>query len=181
MTCLDRRTQLLALCAIASSTIAVSTGDAQAFSASAPRADVATVRPFFDAVSDSIAGVNLNRAQSFHQRMRFTAARREYLEAAKKLEAGRHMPCHALWKAAEMYYAEGNVSRAAATLDLVAQKAAAFGHPDMQASALFESAILYEQWGAPSQATTRLQRLDALLTSPVIPEEVRATIAARRK
>ena len=181
MTCLDRRTQLLALCVIASSAIASSATDAQGFAATVARTDVVTARPFFDAVSDSIAGVNLTRAQSLHGRMRFAAARREYLEAAKKLEAGRHMPCHALWKAAETYYAEGNLARAASTLDLVAQKASAFGHPDMQANALFESAILYEQVGAPSQAVTRLQRLDAVLTSPYLPADVRAAIAARRK
>ena len=181
MTCLDRRTHLLALCLAASSAIAASTVDAQALAATAARTDVAAVRPFFDAVADSIAGVNLSRANALMQRMRFSAARREYIEAARKLEAGRHMPCHALWKAAEMYYAEGNLSRAASMLDMVAQKAAAFGHPDMQANALFESAILYEQWGAPSQAVSRLERLDALLTSPVIPDDVRSSIAARRK
>ena len=174
MTPLARRTRIVALCLVATPLASL---DAQTFSASAARADVVATA----GSGDSAASLNLARAQSLHQRMRFADARREYFEAAKKLEAGHTMPCHALWQAAEMYYAEGNVRRAAATLDLVAEKAAAFGHPSMQAQALLESAILFEEAGAESQAITRLQRLDAVLTSPVVPDSIRAQIAARRK
>lgn len=174
---LVRRTRFVALCLIATP-IAASALDAQTFSAAAPRADVvATV----GGSGDTAASFNLNRAQSLHERMRFADARREYLAAAKKLEASGAMPCQALWQAAEMYYAEGNVRAAASTLDMVAEKAAVFGHPTMQAKALLEAAILYEQSGGSSQAVSRLQRLDAVLTSPFVPDSVRTGIAARRK
>jgi hypothetical protein len=177
---LDRRTQLLALCVLASSAIATRPVAAQTFSAAAARSDVSAVAVTL-ALRDSIAGINLHRGQALHQRLRFADARREYLEAAKKLEAGSLMPCEALWLAAEMYYAEGNVSRAAQTLDLVAAKAAAFGHPSMQAKALLESAILYEQVGAESRSVSRLTQLDALLSSPYVTSDVRSAIAARRR
>jgi hypothetical protein len=179
MKCPARPTQLLVLCVIASSAILPSAAAAQALAATAARTDVTTTS-VTDPIRDSLAGANLSRGQALHRRMRFADARREYMEAAKKLEAGSMMPCEALWLAAEMYYAEGNVSRAAQTLDLVAAKAAAFGHPSMQARALLESAILFEQIGANSQAITRLTRLDAVLSSPHVPGDVRMAIAARR-
>ena len=180
MKCPARPTQLLVLCVIASSAILPTAAAAQAFSATAARTDVTTTS-VADPLRDSLAGANLTRAQALHQRMRFADARREYMEAAKKLEAGSVMPCEALWSAAEMYYAEGNVTRAAQMLDLVAAKAATFGHPSMQARALLESAILFEQVGSASQSMTRLARLDAVLESTQVPDDVRTAIAARRR
>jgi hypothetical protein len=178
MTPLARRTRLVALCLIATP-LASRALDAQTLSAVAPRADV--VATTVGGSGDTAASLNLGRAQALHGRMRFADARREYVAAAKKLEASGAMPCHALWQAAEMYHAEGNVRGAASMLDLVAEKAATFGHPSMQAKALLEAAILYEQSGAESQAITRLTRLDAVLTSPFVPDSVRSEIAARRK
>jgi hypothetical protein len=178
MTPLARRTRLVALCLIATP-LASGALFAQTFSAGAQRADV--VATTVGGIGDTAASFSLNRAQSLHGRMRFADARREYLAAAKKLEAAGAMPCRALWQAAEMYYVEGNTRAAATTLDLVAEKAAAFGHPTMQAKALLEAAILYEQSGAASQATTRLTRLDAVLTSPFVPDSLRSEITARRK
>ena len=180
MKCPARPTQLLVLCVIASSAILPGAAAAQALSATAARTDVTTTSAT-DPIRDSLAGVNLTRAQALHQRMRFADARREYMEAARKLEAGSVMPCEALWLAAEMYHAEGNLTRAAQTLDLVAAKAASFGHPSMQARALLESAILFEQVGADSQSIARLARLDAVLSSPHVPEDVRTAIASRRR
>ena len=178
MTPLARRTRLVALCLIATP-LASSALVAQTFSARAPRADV--VATTAGGTGDTAASLNLDRAESLHGRMRFADARREYLAAAKKLEAAGAMPCEALWQAAEMYHAEGNVRGAARTLDLVAEKAAVFGHPSMQAKALLEAAILYEQSGAAWQASTRLTRLDAVLTSPFVTDSLRSEIAARRK
>ena len=178
MTPLARRTRLVALCLIATP-LASSAVIAQTFSAGAQRADV--VATSAGGIGDTAASLSLNRAQSLHGRMRFAHARREYISAAKKLEAAGAMPCEALWQAAEMYHAEGNMRGAARTLDLVAEKAAAFGHPSMQAKALLEAAILYEQSGAAWQASTRLTRLDAVLTSPHVPDSVRSEIAKRRK
>ena len=122
----------------------------------------------------------LQRADSLRERMRFADARQLYLAAAQQQDAERTKPCQALWKVAELYFAEGNFRRAASTLDIVAEKAAGYGDPDVQARALLESAILYEKMGAKDQASTRLQRLDAVLTSPFISADVRATITARR-
>jgi hypothetical protein len=178
MTPLARRTRLVALCLIATP-LASSALVAQTFSAGAQRADV--VATAVGGIGDTAASLSLTRAQSLHGRMRFADARREYVAAAKKLEAAGAMPCHALWQAAEMYYAEGNTRAAATMLDLVAEKAAIFGHPTMQAKALLEAAILFEEAGAKSQAATRLTRLDAVLTSPFMPDSLRSQIAARRK
>jgi ATP/maltotriose-dependent transcriptional regulator MalT len=122
----------------------------------------------------------LQRADSLRERMRFTAARQLYMAAAQLQDAEQTKPCRALWQVAELYFAEGDVRRAASTLDLVAQKAASYGDPEVQARALLESAILYDKLGAKDQASTRLQRLDAVLTSPHVSADVRSAIAARR-
>jgi len=122
----------------------------------------------------------LARADSLRERMRFADARQLYLAAAQRLDAEHVKPCRALWHVAELYFAEGNFRRAASTLDLVAEKAAGYGDPEVQAQALLESAILYEKLGATKQAEVRLQRLDAVLTSPHISNELRTAITARR-
>ena len=132
------------------------------------------------AATDTTPDRVLQRADSLRGRMRFADARQLYMAAAQRQDAERTKPCGALWSVAETYFAEGNFRRAASTLDLVAEKAARYGDPEVQARALLESAILYEKLGAKDQASTRLQRLDAVLTSPFIADDVRATISARR-
>jgi hypothetical protein len=122
----------------------------------------------------------MQRADDLRARMRFADARRLYMTAAQRQDAEQTKPCRALWQVAELYFAEGDVRRAASTLDLVAEKAASYGDPEVQARALLESAILYDKLGSKDQASTRLQRLDAVLTSPHISADVRSAIAARR-
>jgi ATP/maltotriose-dependent transcriptional regulator MalT len=129
-----------------------------------------------DTTSDGV----LQRADSLRGKMRFAAARRLYMAAAQRQDAEQTKPCRVLWQVAELYFAEGDVRRAATTLDLVAAKAASYGDPEVQARALLESAILYERLGDKDQASTRLQRLDAVLTSPHISADVRSAITARR-
>jgi len=146
----------------------------EALSPTDPPARGAVVRT--DTTPDRV----LQRADSLRERMRFADARQLYMAAAQRQDAEQTKPCRALWNVAELYFAEGNFRRAASTLDLVAEKAASYGDPEVQARALLESAILYEKLGAKDQASTRLQRLDAVLTSPFISADVRATIAARR-
>jgi tetratricopeptide (TPR) repeat protein len=126
------------------------------------------------------ADVVMQRADSLRARLRFADARQLYLAAAQQQDASRTKPCHALWQVAETYFAEGQLRQAAATLDLVAEKAAGYGDPEAQARALLESAILYEKLGATAQSTARLRRLDAVLTSPYVSNEVRSAIGARR-
>ena len=122
----------------------------------------------------------LQRADSLRARMRFADARQLYLAAAQRQDAEQTKPCRALWQVAETYFAEGNFKKAASTLDVVAAKAASYGDPEVQARALLESAIIYEKMGSKDQASTRLNRLDAVLTSPFISADFRAAITARR-
>ena len=131
-------------------------------------------------MTDVTPDLMLQRADSLRHRMRFAAARQLYMAAAQRQDAAQTKPCRALWQVAELYFAEGDVRRAASTMDLVVEKAASYGDPDVQARALLESAILYEKLGFKDQASTRLQRLDAVLTSPHISADVRSAITARR-
>jgi tetratricopeptide (TPR) repeat protein len=147
----------------------------------APLALATTVTGWMQLWDTAATDARLERANQLYARGRITQARKEYLSVAKRLDAEHRFAKLALWRAAELYFVEGDSLRAARTLDQVAEKAAAFGDPITQAQALLEAGILYEQLGLDGRAADRRQRLDAVLTSPVLPDSVRVAINMRRR
>jgi len=121
----------------------------------------------------------MNAARALLAEGRWRDARRAYRSVAnRQLEAG-EFPGHALWQAAEIENARGNVLRAAGQLDRIARHAERFGQPTMQVRALTEAVDLYRQVGRNDLALQRYNRVEALLASPDVGESARRTVAAR--
>jgi hypothetical protein len=110
---------------------------------------------------------------------RFTAAEREYRNAAEIVRREGHLPSFTLWHLASAYYYEGNPQRAAVVLEQLAAEAAQCGDLAVQALALFNAAWLNGEGGRGRTAATEIADLSKLLRSPYMPVAVRDHLTAR--
>ena len=126
--------------------------------------------------SDPIAAAStrLARADELVQRGRIAQASREYIKVAKMQRAQNVLPSEALWKLADLYNTyEQSPERTANVLVALAADAERLGDPQIEAKALLEATILYNKVGMPQKAHDCASRLDALLTSPRVSDELR--------
>ncbi len=121
----------------------------------------------------------LDRAHQLRVESRFSQARRAYNDIIKLQQSHNILPGEAMWGLAELYYSRKDLRNAAATLDQLADEAQQYGDPVLQARALVEAAIFYQQLGDQEKALTRFERLKPLLSSPFLPEATRTKIEAR--
>jgi hypothetical protein len=106
-------------------------------------------------------------------------ARRSYRKLiADELSAGEY-PSEAMWRLANAYFADDNELGAARELDRLADAAMFFGDPATELRARFDAALLYSRHDLPARAAAHVQRVRALLKSPVIDERTRRSIASR--
>jgi len=120
-------------------------------------------------------------AEAFHLRLagEDRAAHRKYHAVAKAQVAAGEFPGEALWQAAEVSHSQGRMARAARELDEVARQAREFGRPNLEVRALFEATYLHHQSGRNDLAQARLARVERLITSPEVSDEVRVMVATR--
>lgn len=135
-----------------------------------------SVRP---AYNESDVRMRLDKAHQLCEEGQWTAARREYASVAKLQRANNVLADEALWNLANLYHGNRQIRRAAETLDELAEAAQRHGNPVVQAKALIESAILYQSLQMPEMASARIERLQPLLDSPFLSDEVRKSIEKR--
>src|SRR5690606_1338908 len=99
--------------------------------------------------------------------------------AAEQVESGFNA-AQTYWKIAEVQNALGSQLRTARALDDVAREAGRYGDVELEARALFEAAVNYTAAKQHNTASNRMRRLDGLVQSPAISDELRARIAQRR-
>lgn len=102
-----------------------------------------------------------------------------FLEIAQLQQAAGINSARALWRVAEIRHALGNHLQTARALDAVAEEAGAFGQYDIEAQALFESAVYYSGAKRPEEASDRIARLQLLLASRVVTTRKREELNAR--
>ncbi len=130
------------------------------------------------AVSD-VARARLDKADQLSEQGKFSAAAREYAAVARLQQAEHVIPGEALWKLAGIHHGRKQYLRAAGVVRELAMIAERYGDPTLQAQALLESAILYQRGRQPELARASIERLEPLLHSPSIPEEVRNSLQNR--
>ncbi|MBA2572372.1 MAG: hypothetical protein H0V06_04975 [Gemmatimonadetes bacterium] len=108
-----------------------------------------------------------------------TAARREYAAVAELQRSHNVLSAEAMWKLAELYHSERSAQRTAATLHELAMDAERFGDPELQAKALLEATILYNNARMSEKSISCAKRLDLLMASPHISDELRAAVGSR--
>jgi tetratricopeptide (TPR) repeat protein len=158
---------------IAGGVIVVSGGRAEA------QARLASLEVVAPAADTAALAARVDEALRTFREGRLQQARRELEVLARAQEEAGMLPGAALWQLAEAYSATGDRLRAAATLDRLARAAELHGDPVLQARALFESTIYYQQAGVRDRAHERYTRLLPLLRSPYMPAEVRQSLRAR--
>jgi hypothetical protein len=130
--------------------------------------------------SDSVRlAAGIAEAERFAAAGRMADARRAYRKLiSQELDAGEY-PSAAMWRLANAYFGDGNELDAARELDRLADAASTFGDPEMELRARFEAAVLYSRHHEPARVAAHVQRVRALLKSPVIDDRTRRSISAR--
>lgn len=135
--------------------------------------------PASDSELTTAVQVRVVRGDALTGMRRFTAAEREYRNAAEIAHREGHLPSFTLWHLASAYYYEGNPQRAAVVLEQLAAEAAQCGDLAVQALALFNAAWLNGEGGRGRVAASEIADLSRLLRSPYMPAPVRDHLSAR--
>lgn len=84
-----------------------------------------------------------------------------------------------LWRLATTHFYGDDRRGAALVLDELARDAARYGDPGTELRATFEAAVLWRQLKQHDVAAERIERVQCLLQSPVIPEAEKASFRGR--
>jgi hypothetical protein len=107
-------------------------------------------------------------------------ARRYYKLAAELAQKHDQLPSAAMRRIANAYYYEDRYQSAGKILEQLAKESAKYGDLRCQAWALADAAWIAWVAGDKIDMERRLVRLDRLLTSPYLPDEVRAQVVDKR-
>lgn len=130
-------------------------------------------------VDPSTIPARWERAEQLHSSGQLAEAVREYSEIAKIQREHGLDASDTFWMIAEIRNAQGDYLAAARALDNVQREASTFGHFDLRARAMLESAFLYNAANQPAKARDRVQLLRALLESPYVSASVRDELIAQ--
>lgn len=111
---------------------------------------------------------------------KYGKARKEYKKAIEVVRSEGEFPSAALYRVAAAYYFEGQYKGAARQLDKIAEEASDNGDIVTHAWALADAAWVLGQAGARIDVDRRLEKLQKLLRSPYLPDEVREEVTSKR-
>jgi tetratricopeptide (TPR) repeat protein len=159
--------------AIAFSLAVTSIGSAPTYAQSSVTPDRVGARAAVDPAA------HIQRGESYSRDGRFDEAIREYEMAADAMRAVGTLPTQALWSIAELQHAQGNDRQAARTLNALADEAQEKGDAVVEASALMEAIVLYNDAGMTGPARQAMRRLEQIRSATELSAELSASIEAR--
>jgi hypothetical protein len=106
-------------------------------------------------------------------------ARKKYRALIEEQREGNQYPVLALWRLAHSYFYHDDEARTAQVLDELAESAAHFGDPTMELRASFEAAVIYQHARASDKVAAKMTRVQALLKSPAITDDMKKEIQGR--
>jgi hypothetical protein len=118
----------------------------------------------------------LAKGDSLEAAGRIHAARWQFRKLIGEQRAAGQYPREALWHLANSYYFRDEELRAAFTLDELAEAAAEFGDPRTELRASFQAGIIYQRYNQPTHVAAKLERVRALLHSPVIDDATKQQV-----
>lgn len=110
----------------------------------------------------------------------FGRARRAYSEAVKLQRQHGQLPARALRRIANAHYYQDRYQTAGKVLEDLAEEAAEFGDLEVQVWALADAAWIAGIAGLKLDMDRRLARLDKLMTSQFLPEDIRREVTSKR-
>jgi hypothetical protein len=129
-------------------------------------------------IDSATVAAELARADEAAQNGRGSEARRILRKLIEDQEASDQFAGTAMWRLA-LYLFVDDRWRAAMVLDELAGASNRYGDPATELRATFEAAVLWQQLKRPENVNARLGRVKALLQSPVITEEQKASVRER--
>lgn len=127
----------------------------------------------------TVAHVLFERAEELHRAHRLDDALDLYEDAVGAMDDAGELPLVPLQRIATIHLASRDPGRAAEAMDRLAARAEWLGVPEVQAKALLEAAVLYQQAGVRNAVWERVRRLEPLLGSPHLDPVTLARIRAR--
>lgn len=161
---------------VATLVVPILSTEAQSYRTSRAVTPPAVIRVDPARVADALA-----RADVAWQEGRGMDARRIYQGLIAEQQEAREFAGTAMWRLALNYLYADEKTKAAIQLDQLAEDAATFGDPALQLRANFEAAVLWQQLKRPELVATRIERTQALLQSPAIPEADKEFVRTRLK
>jgi len=137
----------------------------------------ARIRPVVITQEDIVAAES--RGEGYAISGQFAEARGAYREAATLRVRVKESPAAAQWQIANLYYGEGDLLRAAQTLDKLAYDAAVRGEHDVRAEALVEAAFLYRAAGQRRRSADIARELRAMRAEKPLSQDIKDEIARR--
>ena len=128
------------------------------------------------AVVTAMVRSSVERGDELTADRQFSAAREAYLEAADLVRTQGKLPIEAIRRISNAYYFEGSYKEVAYTLDRLAEEAAASGDIEAQAYATADAALAASLGSSQADANWRIERLEQVLGSPELSDEVREEI-----
>ena len=167
-----RRSVLTAL-AIAAVTVVATPAAAQ-------RSFASTARISARAVPDTQVAIDLaKRGDERWRAYDLPGARRDLQQAVEIMRANQVYAGPTLETLAHVTFSLESPTRAAKVLVEAAEEAARYGDVGLQVSALFEASVLYGQQGDAAHARELLGRVERLLSSRYVPQDVKESIRRR--
>lgn len=120
------------------------------------------------------------RGDALFEQGKHTAARQAYQKAAEISRDEGDLPEKPLRRLANAHYFQRDYRKAASVLDALAREAATYGDLRVEAEAIVDAAWLYGKVGDRQRVNQRLARVERLLESPYLPENVKQTIQQHR-
>lgn len=120
------------------------------------------------------------RGDALFEQGKHTAARKAYQKAAEISRDEGDLPEKPLRRLANAHYFQKDYRKAASVLDALAREAATYGDLRVEAEAIVDAAWLYGKVGDRQKVNQRLARVERLLESPYLPEDVKQTIQQHR-
>ena len=157
---------------VAAAVIAPAAAHAQELGRSATR-----VRPAVITQEDIVAAEA--RGEGYAISGQFAEARAAYREAVTLRVRVKESPAAAQWQIANLYFGEGDMLRAAQTLDKLAFDADRRGEHDVRAEALLEAAFLYRSAGQRRRAADIARELRSMRAEKPLSQDIQDEIARR--
>jgi hypothetical protein len=140
----------------------------------------ASLAPFIaearSVTAENTLAARASRAYNLAVTGQFREARREYSALVREQRKAHVYAGDSMRMLSQLEYGTGRTLAAARVLDGLAAEAEKYGHPDDQARAILDAAVLYQKLGRTDDLLTRVERLLPLKDSPCVSEQLRARI-----
>lgn len=144
-----------------------------------PASNLAATPQLDDAIAAQVQD-HLDRGDQLAAEGHYGSARGEYRAVAELERAEGKLPATALRRIANSFYYQDRYQQAGKMLENLAKEASTYGDLGVQVWATADAAWVAWIAGDKIDMERRLERLNRLMTSPYLPDDIRSEVTAKR-